>query len=175
MARNEVHERIRAVKKRRWQPAFEGMEAREVPSSPRSLAAPFAHRTPPHLARQNAQPRQLVLTGTAFGAIVDKGPGQVIIDTARPLVRSGALQTVHGILTRDQATNKVEGWLVARVNGNRQVRLTVTGNAGNTSFMGSTVNLKFTGEGEYAQIVRPGNIRLMLNTPIRGRLAITFA
>lgn len=157
------------MKKRRWLPIFEDMEPREVPSSPRSLAAPFAQRSVP------AKPKSLALTGTAFGQIVDKGPGQIIIDTSRPIVRSGAMQSVHGILNRDQSTNKVEGWLIVRVSGNRQVRLAVTGNAGNTSYMGSMVNLKFTGEGNDAAIVRPGNIRLMLNTPIRGRLALAFA
>jgi hypothetical protein len=144
------------------------MESREVPSSPQSLRAEFIQRA------RSIAPKQFPITGTAFGAIVDKGPGSVVIDTARPLIKSGSLQTVHGVLTRDQTTNKVEGWLVVKMSG-RPVRLAVHGNAGNTSLMGSMVNLKFTGEGEFESKVRPGNIRLMLNTPIRGRLSITFA
>jgi len=156
------------MKKRRIQPMFEEMESREVPSSPQSLKAEFAQQT------RALAPKQFSIKGTAFGDIVDKGPGNVIIDTARPILKTGSLQTVHGILTRDQSTNKVEGWLVVKMNG-KPVKLAVHGNAGNTSLMGSMVNLKFTGDGEFAGKVRPGNIRLMLNSPIRGRLSITFA
>lgn len=156
------------MRKHRLKPMFEGMEPREVPSSPRSLQASIARR------QGNPPPRLMGITGTAFGQIVDKGPGSVVIDTARPLFKTGSLQSVHGILTRDQTTNRVEGWLVVNMSG-RPIRLAVHGNAGNTSYMGSMVNLKFYGEGEFASKIRPGNIRLMLNTPIRGRLSITFA
>lgn len=157
------------MKRRNLKPQFEGVEPRELPAQGMALH-PMVHRAA--LPRQ-WQPR--ALSGTAFGAYLDTGPGNVIIDTSRPIIKSSSLQSVHGILSRDIANNKVTGWLIVQQSGGRQIKLDVFGNAGNTTFLGKMVNLKFTGNGEFAQSVRPGNIRLMLNTPIRGRLSLTFA
>lgn len=157
------------MQRRNLRPQIEGVEPRELPS--RSFFMPPA-------IRRAAIPRQFQpqsLSGTAFGAFLDKGPGTVVIDTARPLFKSGSLRTVHGIINRDTSTNKVTGWLMVQQSGGRQIKLDVYGNAGNTSIMGKMVNLKFVGDGEFAHSIRPGNIRLMLNTPLRGRLSITFA
>lgn len=158
-------------KSRRIRPQVEGMEQRDVPTTTGPLHA--AARRP--LPRQ-WQPQSV--RGTAFGAMIDTGPGTVKLDTARPpfnIFNSNNFQTVYGQLDRDVATNKVSGWLMVGVSGGRQVRLDVTGNAANTSFMGKMVNLRFTGSGEFANSIRPGNIRLLLNTPVRGRYSITFA
>jgi len=144
------------------------MEERLVLSSPRSAFAAYARG----LAAQ--QSMRMSITGTAFGNLVDKGPGTIYIDTARPLIKTGSLQTVHGVLNRDQTTSDVQGWLVVTMSG-RPIKLAVHGNANNTSLLGSVVNLKFTGDGEFASKIRPGNIRLMLNSPIRGRMTVTFA
>lgn len=156
------------MKKRRLEPRIEGMEERLALSSPRSAFAAFAQR------QAAAEANRMSIKGTAFGQLVDKGPGTIFIDTARPLLQTGSLQTVHGILNRDQTTSDVKGWIVVTMSG-KPIRLEVHGNAKNTSLMGSMVNLKFSGEGEFASKIRPGNIRLMLNSPIRGRLSITFA
>jgi hypothetical protein len=158
---------------RRIRPQIEGMEQRDVPTGLGSIRASAIRRTP--LPRQ-WQPQSI--RGTGFGAMIDTGPGTVKLDTARPpfnLFNSNNWNTVFGQLDRDVATNKVNGWLVVGVSGGRQVRLEVTGNAANTSLLGKMVNLRFTGSGEFANSIRPGNIRLMLNTPIRGRYSITFA
>lgn len=155
------------MKKRHYRPSVEGMEAREVPTAPGTLNAAV------NLPRR----MPLAIKGTVYGTFSDNGPGNIVIDTARPitnLFRSNTMQTVHGVLTRDVATNQVSGWLVVQVSG-RQVPLTVTGSAKNVTVLGKVVNLKFTGTGEFANTVRPGNIRLMLNTPVRGRETMVFA
>ena len=157
------------MKKHLYRPAVEGMEAREVPSAPGSLHAAVNNRPAPRAWQPQA------IKGTVFGTFYDNGPGNIAIDTARPLYKTNSLQSVHGILTRDVSTNKVSGWLIVQQAGGRQVKLDVIGNAGNTSFLGKVVNLKFTGNGEFAQSIRPGNIRLLLNTPLRGRQSMTFA
>lgn len=157
------------MKKRQLRPMVENVEPRELPAN----AGPMHAMVQRAAQLRQWQPRSL--SGTAFGSYLDTGPGNIIIDTSRPLFKSNTLQSVHGILTRDIANNKVEGWLIVKQAGGRQLKLDVFGNAGNTSFLGKIVNLKFVGNGEFAQSVRPGNIRLMLNTPIRGRLSLTFA
>jgi hypothetical protein len=109
--------------------------------------------------------------------MIDTGPGSVKLDTGRPpfnLFKSSNYSTVYGQFNRDVATNQVSGWLVVGVSG-RQIKVDVTGNARNTSLRGFVVNLRYTGSAEFANSIQPGNIRLMLNTPIRGRYSLTFA
>lgn len=158
------------MKKHRLRPQVEGVEARVVLSSPGSIHAAVA---PVRNLPKQWQPQ--TIKGTVFGSFYDNGPGNVAIDTSRPLIKTNSMQSVHGILTRDVATNKVSGWLIVEQAGGRQVRLDVSGNAANTSLLGKVVNLRFTGNGEFAQSVKPGNIRMMLNTPLRGRQSMTFA
>lgn len=158
------------MKRHRLSPQVEGMEKREVMSSPGSLHAAIAPR---RQVPKQWQPQ--TIKGTVFGTFYDNGPGNVAIDTSRPIVKTNSLQSVHGVLTRDVANNKVNGWLIVQQAGGRQVKIDVFGNAGNTSFLGKVVNLKFVGNGEFAQSIRPGNIRLLLNTPLRGRQSLTFA
>jgi hypothetical protein len=161
-------ERIPVMRQRKYRPQMENMESRDVPTTLTNLHA--AVRRPPAFA-------PLRLKGTSFGAMIDTGPGSVKLDTGRPpfnLFKSSNYSTVYGQFNRDVATNQVSGWLVVGVSG-RQIKVDVTGNARNTSLRGFVVNLRYTGSAEFANSIQPGNIRLMLNTPIRGRYSLTFA